>query len=365
MTGNAGRHRIERVIRALSHQPPDRVPICDSFWGDFIPACRRHHHLPDDASLPDFYQIDLAVVVPDETPFPSRAQVLTTDGDIITERDGWGRVIRRREGAFFYEQLAPALHTPAELDATPFESPALDARYACLNPAAGFDPTTRCTFIKTGGPYLRSAFMRGNEDFLMDIAADPTFAAALAARVADHQIRIGLEALRRSGLYRTGVWIYDDMAYNDGPMFSPKAFERIFLPCYARMVHAWKQAGARFVLLHSDGNIEPLLDMLIEAGIDGVNPIEPRSGMNLVRIKRRYGNRLALIGGMCNAVVLPRGPIERIVADAKAILDVGRDGGVIIGAHSIGSDVPVQHYDAFHATVMGPDGQAPRRHPPA
>jgi len=206
--------------------------------------------------------------------------------------------------------------------------------------------------------------MRGGEEFLTDIAADPEFVAALANRVADHQIEIGLEALRRSGLYETGVWIYDDMAYNDGPMFSPAAFERVFLPAYARMVGAWKSAGARFVLLHSDGNIESLLDMLLEAGIDGINPVEPRSGMDLVSLKRRYGDRLALIGGMDNAVTLPRGPIDRIVAEARAIIEAGRDGGVVIGAHSIGSDISVEHYDAYHAEVMmsAPDRSADSAH---
>ncbi len=352
MSEEAGQRRRRRVLDALMHRAPDRIPICDSYWGDYITRCRQAHALGDDVDLMDFYQVDLTVVIPDETPFPSRAEVLERDGEMTVERDGWGRVIRTRQDAYFYEQIAPALETRAELDAVAFESPQLDSRYACLDPANGFDADWRCTFIKTGGPYLRSAFMRGGEDFLADIAGDPAFAGALANRVADHQIQIGLEGMRRADLYETGVWIYDDMAYNDGPMFSPKAFERIFLPAYARMAAAWKAAGARFVLLHSDGNIEPLLDMLLDAGIDGINPVEPRSGMDLIRLKRQYGDRLALIGGMCNAVALPQGPIDRIVADARAILEAGRDGGVIIGAHSIGSDIPVEHYDAYHAEVM-------------
>ena len=352
MTVDAGQRSWQRVLAALTHRPPDRIPICDDYWGEFVTRCRQAHGLSDDADLMDFYGIDLNVVVPDETPFPSRAEVLSSDADATVERDGWGRVIRTQRDAYFYEQIEPAIRTRAELDAVEFDSPRIDSRYACLDPANGFEPGRRCTFIKTGGPYLRSSFMRGGEDFLADIAADPEFAAALANRVADHQIEIGLEALRRSGLYETGVWIYDDMAYNDGPMFSPTAFERIFLPAYARMVRAWKSAGARFVLLHSDGNIASLLDMLLDAGIDGINPVEPRSGMDLVSLKRRYGERLALIGGMDNAVALPQGPVERIVAEARAIIEVGRDGGVVIGAHSIGSDIPVEHYDAYHAEVM-------------
>ncbi|MDA0748940.1 MAG: hypothetical protein O2954_20670 [bacterium] len=136
------------------------------------------------------------------------------------------------------------------------------------------------------------------------------------------------------------------------PMFSPAVFERIFLPGYRRMVSAFKRAGARKVIVHSDGNLGPLLDMLLDVRVDGINPVEPKAGMDLVRLKKKYGNRLALIGGMCNVHVLPCGTREEIRDAAMQILDVGREGGVVIGTHSIGPDVPVENYDWYHETVL-------------
>jgi len=141
------------------------------------------------------------------------------------------------------------------------------------------------------------------------------------------------------------------MAYNDAPLFSPAAFERVFLPAYRRMVAAFKGAGAAQVVLHSDGNIGPILEMLVDAGIDGYNPVEPKAGMWIPDLKARYGKRLALIGGMCNSHVLPEGPPDAIRDQARAIIEAGRDGGVMIGAHSIGPDIPVSHYLAYHRTV--------------
>jgi uroporphyrinogen decarboxylase len=186
----------------------------------------------------------------------------------------------------------------------------------------------------------------------MDIAGDPSFAKALADKVADHITEIGTESLRRGNLYDTGLWIYDDMGNNLQPMMSPDSFDKIFLPGYKRMVQAFKEAGAAKVCLHSDGNILPLLEMLMDAGIDGINPVEPKAGLHIPTLKGKYGKKLAYIGGMCNANVLPRGTREEIETQARDIIEVAKDGGVAIGAHSIGPDIPVQNYMHYHRTVM-------------
>jgi uroporphyrinogen-III decarboxylase len=204
-----------------------------------------------------------------------------------------------------------------------------------------------CVFGKTGGPYLRSSFVRGEAQFLMDIAADPPLAKAIADKVADHLLRVGLEEIRRWGLQDTGMWIFDDMAYNSGPVFSPKSFERIFLPSYRRMIQAYKQAGARYVFFHSDGNILPLLDMLVDAGIDGINPLERRAGMDPVELRRKYP-RLILAGGVDNTDTLINGPASRIESEVRNLIELGRDGGLIIGTHSISPEVPLDHFMAYH-----------------
>ena len=117
------------------------------------------------------------------------------------------------------------------------------------------------------------------------------------------------------------------------------------------MVSAFKQAGAARVVLHSDGYIGPLLDMLVTAGVEGINPVEPRTGLHIPTLKAKYGDRLAYIGGMCNSHVLPQGPEAAIREQARQILEAGRDGGVIIGAHSIGPDIPVRNYLCYHRAV--------------
>lgn len=341
----------QRVMAALDHRPPDRIPTFDSFWEEFRQNCARELGLPAEVDLAEYFAIDIRIAAADETPFSTRRQVLADDGRRRLERDGWGRVIETIRGAFFYREVEVAVAEPRDLDRLEFDSPRLDQRYEDFQQRVEAWRDRWCVFCKIGGPYLRTTFLRGETHFLMDIASDPEFARTLADRVADHLIQIGLESLRRGQLWDTGLWIYDDMGNNRQPMMSPAAFERIFLPAYRRMVAAFKQAGAAKVILHSDGNIGPLLEMLIDAGIDGINPVEPRAGLHLPTLKAQCGRRLALIGGMCNSRVLPEGPVERIQAQVREIIAAAREGGVVIGAHSIGPDIPVAHYLSYWQTV--------------
>jgi uroporphyrinogen decarboxylase len=342
----------ERVINTLNFKRPDRIPKFDSFWSEFRDKCIQELNLPKDIDIAHYFNIDIAIAVADESPFPSKREVISDNSRERIERDSWGRVIRTARGGYFYEEMDVSVKNWQALEKEKFDSPYLDSRYSGFVRVVNSLRDKRCVFCKTGGPYIRTSFLRGKSSFLMDIAGDPEFAKAMADKVADHITEIGKESLKRGNLYDTGLWIYDDMAYNHGTMMSPKSFERIFLPAYKRMVKAFKDVGAAKVILHSDGNITPVLDMLMEAGIDGINPVEPKAGLHIPTLRKKYGNKLSLIGGMCNSHVLPRGTRAEIEKQAMDIIQVAEDGGVIIGAHSIGPDIPLQNYIFYHETVM-------------
>ncbi|GAF95556.1 unnamed protein product, partial [marine sediment metagenome] len=168
-----------------------------------------------------------------------------------------------------------------------------------------------------------------------------------------HLLQIGLESLKRADAYDFGLWIFDDMCNINGPMFSPRTFERIFLPVYTRMVSAIKAAGAKWVILHCDGNLRPFLDMLIEAGIDGINPVEYSAGLDVVELMQAYSGKLRFIGGVCNTHVLPSGDEGRIRAHIESIAQAGRDGGLVIGTHSVGPDISLESYELYRTSVAG------------
>ena len=327
----------ERILATFAFKRPDRIGRFDNFW-TLSDDWRRH--FGDLSALSD-----IDIWCPDEGAFPTRARTLKEEGDWTCRIDAWGRTVRSRKDAFFEETLEVPLPVGIDVDKVRFDPPDLDLRYLSEHPLDAA-ATDRCAFGKTGGPYLRTTFVRGETQFLMDIAADPPLARALADKMADHLAAVGVEEIRRWNVRQTGMSIWDDMAYNSGPMFSAEAFEKIFLPGYRRMIEAFKDAGARYVWLHSDGNILPILPMLIDAGIDGLNPLERRAGMDLVKLREKFP-KLVLIGGMDNTNTLINGPISRIEAEAREIIDAGREGGVVIGTHSISPEIPLENFAAY------------------
>ena len=340
----------ERVLTACEFKRPDRIPRMDWFWD--LPESWKEV-LGDTSELND-----AAIWAGDESPFRSRSRHIKDEGDWSYNVDSWGSTYRSKKGAYFNEMIEAAIPAGTDLDTVVFDSPDLDDRYkmGCETPEALEEhikkcKASECVFAKTGGPYLRTTFIRGEAQFLLDIAGDPPMAKALADKVGDHITAVGVQEIKRWHMQDTGIWIYDDMAYNDNPMFSPASFEKVFLPAYRRMIKAYKDAGAKYVFLHSDGNIMPILDMLIDAGIQGLNPLERRAHMDVVEIRRRHP-RVVLTGGMCNTDTLINGPRERIVDQAKELIDMGRDGGVVIGTHSLSPEIPLEHYLAYHETCL-------------
>jgi len=335
----------ERVMTALDFRPPDRIPLYDGYWEELVVAWRHAKGFGPEADILDHYGVDISIAVGDEGLAPSRAETLSQTERETVRRDSWGRVIRTVTGGFFYEQLESAVTQPADLDTLPLDPPDLASRYAGLDEHMAALKERFCVFAKVGGPFIRTQFVRGEVDFLCDMAADPPFARELATLVGRHLIAIGLEELRRWDLYGTGIWIYDDMASNLGPMFSPRTADEVLVPVWAEMVATFKAAGARKVIMHSDGNIGPLLDRFIEIGFDGINPVEPKAGLDPVALRRQYGERLALLGGLDNAHILPRGDLDEVRWHVQRLVDIGREGGLVAGMHSVGPDIAVQTCD--------------------
>jgi uroporphyrinogen decarboxylase len=356
----------QRVIAALSFQSPDYMPLNEQYWGITVQRWRERQRLPPldiplldnvyDSEMCSYYGVDLIIVRADDEFFPSRVRLIREEGGYRILRDGWGQLVRRRKGWAYDEILEVALADKHDLDKLEFESPYDDRRYEVFlgqleheraKPGGG-----ACTLPRVGGPFLRSWWLRGTEQFLTDIAEDPDFVYELVGRVVDHRIAIGLEELRRGNVYKAGIMIADDMGHNDGLFISPRSYEKVFLPHIARMVKAFKEGGAARVVHHSDGDVRSLLDAWVDIGIDAVHPVEPRAGMDVVKLRERYGDRLAFIGGLCNTIILPSGTNDEVREHVLYILSAAKEGGLVIGAHSIGGDIPLERYEFVHSLLV-------------
>jgi uroporphyrinogen decarboxylase len=145
---------------------------------------------------------------------------------------------------------------------------------------------------------------------------------------------------------------YDDIAYKDRLMFSPALLRRTFVRMLKRMCDILHGAGIK-VIFHSDGNLMEILDDMLDAGIDGLNPIEPLAGMDIGLLKRRYGRRLILVGNVDCSQVLPLGSPDDVVEATKACIRAASPGG----GHFIGSSseivpsTPLENIIAFYEAI--------------
>ena len=153
-----------------------------------------------------------------------------------------------------------------------------------------------------------------------------------------------------AGLLSESVFLADDIAFKTGPLFNPRWLRRHFMPRLARITGAFHKRGMK-VLFHSDGNLNRILGDLVDAGIDGLNPIEIMAGMNVGEIHRRHPH-LFLAGGIDVSDLLPFGTPEAIRDTVRRTIDEA-EGRIMIGSSTELHDaVPLENFLAMRDAVL-------------
>jgi uroporphyrinogen decarboxylase len=146
------------------------------------------------------------------------------------------------------------------------------------------------------------------------------------------------------------VFSGDDMAFKNGPMLWPTWFESQYFPRMARVMDAYHARGIK-VLFHSDGDLNPLLDGLVQAGIDGLNPIEVLAGMDVGVVHRRYPH-LFLCGGIDVSQLLPYGTPQQVKEAVGRAVDAA-EGRLMVGSSTeLNNEVPLENYLALRKAVL-------------
>jgi hypothetical protein len=340
---------LERVRAVLTGRLPDRIPFFDNYWPQFRARYLAERGLPADADLCERFDHDFVIMAPLMGPWPSLACELGRDGaGRVLRRDDFGLVTADLAGPMAMPvQLECAIKEPGDLDRLPFEDAAAEPRWAEIARELPQVCTRYCPVFKLGGPFSRSWRLRGLQRFLEDLAGDEAFARELIERMTDHLIAVGRAAVEAMDFPRVQFHIADDFASCKAPLFSPATYERVFLPNLKRLVAAFHALGFK-VSYESEGNVWPMLDLLDEAGVDGLTYMEPRAGMRIERIRERFGGRFFVMGNVCNVRVLPGGDRAHIAREVHRVLSAASQGGYMgLSAHSVGSDVSPAAYDYF------------------
>ncbi len=309
----------DRVFAALRRQVPDRVPVLEFLVDEkvaraAVPGCI------DAADCMDRLDADGVGC----GAFFARIRE-NPDGSYVDE---WGVTYRPGPEAVAHPVAGP-IRTMRDAEEYTPPDPHAPGRLGRLPDLVARYRGRRAICFHHRAAFMWSAYLMGLDGILMNMAAEP----GLVELVMDKVLACNMEIVRSA--IRAGAEIIvlgDDYAGNQGPMMSPAMFRRFILPRLRRMIELIHEEGA-FCVKHSDGNLYPLLEMIVSAGPDGLNPIEPAAGMDLGTVKRLVGDRVCLIGNIDCGQLLPHGSPEEVEeAVRRAIADAAGGGGYILSS---------------------------------
>ena len=386
----------ERVMAALHHKVPDRVPIDLGGMRATGITALAYRQLKEHLGIAegDIYVYDtgqqLAVVespildlfgldvvpldldqlqgwqpytLPDGHPARIVADFTTetaSDGSLYQLEDGRRVRYRPPSSQYFYciyHPLAEAT-TPADLESFPLRSYSDDELILLRNGARYlFENTDYAIMGNFGGSVLEGGQdLRGWEQFMIDLARGGPFLEAFLEKLTEFHLANLARYLDAVGPYIQIIAMVDDLGTQHGLQISPQAYRRWIKPCHTRIYGYVRQHyPVIYVFLHSCGSIYPLIPDLIEAGVQILNPVQiSAAGMDPVRLKREFGADLTFWGGGCDTQhTLPRSTSEEVAAEVKSLLDIFAPGGgyVFNQVHNIQADAPPESIVAMLETA--------------
>lgn len=337
----------ERILRTMNRQPVDRYPVFEHFWPDTHKRWLEKGWIKESDDLSNLLGLEIrgggwlnGVADLDFVP-----RIIAEDEQTITVLDGNGATLRRhkkhdatpehvafsvtdREG--WEKSIKPHL---LKLDERriPFES-YREARKGAAERGDFFV----WTYV---GPFEQIHPICGHENMLMGMLEDPEWVAEMAEVLTDFSIRHAEALFAREG-EPDGIWLYEDMGYKFKPFMSPEHYRELIQPGHRKLCD-WAHGKGKKVIMHSCGFVEPLLEGMVEAGIDCLQAIEVKAGMDLVRIARNFKDRIAFCGGMDirEFYVNDRNRIDQMLESVlRPLVDMGAS-YIIHSDHSIPPEV--------------------------
>jgi uroporphyrinogen decarboxylase len=354
-------HR-QRVLAALAHEPPDAVPY--DCWAPAVVYDRLAQRLGVTSRKEVLRALDVDLRVVSGPRYVGPELRAFEDG---SSADLWGVVrkivrVSRAGVAWEYKHVVRSpladRTSAAEVDAYAGWPSAEWWNYSSLVSDCAAIRDAGFAVVNAGDRLDRTAqlktlmYLRGMEQAYVDIAADP----ALVQCVLDHIVSYFLAHNRRVFEAAAGgidlFMMGDDFGAQHGPIISVEAWRRLFKPGFRAYIALAHEFGIP-VMHHTCGDVRALIPDFIESGLDVLQSLQPRAGMDLAWLKREYGRDLCFHGSIDIQQTLPHGTPEDIRAEVADRIRAGaRDGGVILcTAHDIPPETPIDNvlalFDAY------------------
>ncbi len=368
--------KLDRMNKALRHEEPDRVPVSDFFWGNFLKRWRDEKELPEDTDIYAYYDLDWIVTVPNMDPHIKNFEIIREDAEEVLVRTGFEAVIRKKFADPMPEYVSFDTDTIEKAEAFEFDDPADDRRFfsAGDNQVAGVGDgfalnsppwietvkSLRPDFPVYGSQCEANEYMTriiGGGNLLLWAGLYPEQFGHFVQRTNEWALEMLKAQIKAADGLIDGMVIWGDVAYRKDMFFHPDYWRKYYKPGLQAMVDVCHENNLP-VIYHGCGNVKRIFEDFIEIGIEAYNPLESKAGLDVVDLRRKYGHQIAFCGNM-DVIEWADYDKEQLKAVVLRKLNAAKGGGMIFQSdHSVPSNVSAENYE-YVVNLVREYGQYP------
>ena len=357
MTRMTSRERIKALI---AHQEADRIGIADAIWEDTL-ANWHATGLPPEVSVGDYFGFDFDNIFLDASlRLPEKLVEDTNEYTIREDKHGFiAKQWKGKGGALGYldhciktradwerlqSRLAVDFGGTSRIDTISYFEPFV--QYATWEEMAEkflkLRERERFILLHVYGPFEATWRRHGFEQSLINMVNDPDLLSEMMQAHIDLILQT-LDVAHSYGIVPDGLFLVEDMGMKTGTLFSPRAYRRILFPAHQRL-GAYLRAHGIAYFMHSDGDIRTLIPGIIESGVQVLQPLEAKIGLDVRELKSQYGDRLTFMGNIdVQKMAASPNELEEEVRTKLAIAKT--NGGYIYHSdHSVPPTVTLDNY---------------------
>lgn len=341
---------FERLKKALHHEEPDRLPLAEALVAYEIQSLFLGRKVTD-SDLKS--QVEFWVQAGYD--FIPLTVGMMSPGEITEESSIFGVVQKVLKKDKDTEEVVPwdieekgVISDPKDYERFPWgEAAKLDfSKFSKVQP---FLPEGMKIIACSGKIFTLAWMLMGFQNFCLSLYLQEELVEKVFQKIGEIQLQGANKLLETPNI--GGLWVVDDLSYGSGTMIDPRFLRKYVFPWYEELASICKKKDLLFIL-HSDGNIWPIMEDLITIGFEAIHPIDPTS-MSINEVKKKVGEKLGIIGNIHTDLLATGTPEEIRELTKKRIKEIAPAGGYALGSgNSIPNWVRFENYQAMRETAL-------------
>ncbi len=355
--------KLDRLNKALRHEEGDRLPLSDFYWSTFISRWRKELGLAADADIYRHYDLDWVCVTPNMDPHIKNFTVIKETEEDVILKTGFEATIRKKLGTQMPYFESFDTNDLEKMSAFRFDDPWDDRRFFKrgddqlngIGDVISRDIPAWIDRVKSyyedfpvygsiceGHEYVWRVV--GTENVLMWLGLYPDELGAFVRRIGEFVVEMTKAQIKAADGMLAGMVVWGDVAYRNGMLFSPAMWREHFKPIVAEQIRVCHGAGLP-VIYHGCGNASEIYEDFIEIGLDSYNPLEAKSGLDVVELRKKHGHRMGFCGNI-DALAWANDSLPELEAQVMRKLNAAKGGGYLVQSdHSVPSNVSAERYE--------------------